>query len=148
MRFHAIIPALAGLAAATSIEDGATFNLMALRSASDIHFASFNAALSSIMLKLPQPNATCDYGESGDAATFYLQDGEMYLYAASATPQQLFVDRSGMGKAYPSPPHFFFKKKIAMKEIGWRTDDRNRTGQVRLHHWRAACATERRARHL
>lgn len=103
MHVRAIIPALAGLAAAASIKDGATFNLMALRSASDIHFAEFNAALSSIMLKLPQPNATCD-AESGDAATFYLKDGEMYLYAASATPQQLFVDRSGMGTGYPSLP--------------------------------------------
>lgn len=97
MQFRAIIPALAGLAAAATIEDGATFNLMALRSASDVHFAKFSAALSSIMLNLPEDNASCD-AETDGAATFYLQDGEMYLYAASATPQQLFVDRSGMGK--------------------------------------------------
>ena len=100
MQFRAIIPALAGLAAAASIEDGATFGLMALRSASDVHFAGFNAALSSIFLKLPQPNATCDT-ESDGSATFKLsEDGELYLYAASATPQQLYVDRSGMGRRY------------------------------------------------
>jgi len=97
MQFRTLIPAFAGLAAAATIEDGATFNLMALRSASDVHFAKFSAALSSIFLNLPEDNASCD-AETDGSATFYIQDGEMYLYAASATPQQLYVDRSGMGK--------------------------------------------------
>ncbi|MBE3047664.1 hypothetical protein IMZ48_35155 [Candidatus Bathyarchaeota archaeon] len=96
MQFRALIPALAGLAAAAPVKDGAAFNLMALRSGSNVHYAGFNAALSSILLNLPQPNATCD-AETDGAATFYLKDGEMFLYAASATPQQLYVDRSGMG---------------------------------------------------
>ena len=96
MKFAAIIPALAGLASA-AIPDGTAFNIMALRSGSPIHFNEFNAALSSIMMKLPQPNATCD-AESDRFATFYINEGGLYLYAESATPQQLFVDRSGMGK--------------------------------------------------
>ncbi|OTA58958.1 cell wall protein PhiA [Hypoxylon sp. EC38] len=75
----------------------AKFSLMALRSASEVHFASFEAAKSSIFLNLPSQNASCDAGPA-DYATFYLQDGSLYLYAASATPQQLYVDPSGMGQ--------------------------------------------------
>ena len=98
MQLRALLPALVGLAAGSTIEDGDTFNLMALRSASAIHFANFNAALSSVFLRLPEQNATCD-SESDGSATFYLKDGGLYLYDDnSANPQQLFVDRSGMGK--------------------------------------------------
>ncbi|KAI1407892.1 cell wall protein PhiA [Hypoxylon sp. FL1857] len=75
----------------------AKFSLMALRSASEVHFSSVEAAKSSLFLNLPNQNASCDAGPA-DYATFYLQDGGLYLYAASATPQQLYVDRSGMGQ--------------------------------------------------
>ncbi|KAI0839364.1 cell wall protein PhiA [Hypoxylon sp. FL0890] len=81
----------------TSLSPDAKFSLMALRSASVIHFANFEAAKSSLFLNLPSQNASCDAG-TADYATFYLQDGGLYLYAASATPQQLYVDRSGMGQ--------------------------------------------------
>ncbi|KAI1361565.1 hypothetical protein F5Y08DRAFT_15307 [Xylaria arbuscula] len=78
------------------------FGILSLRSASPIHFAQFQAALSSIFLDLPSQNSTCDDGEKpteANYATFTLsEDGGLYLYAASATPQQLFVDRSGMGQ--------------------------------------------------
>ncbi|GJC81691.1 cell wall protein phiA [Colletotrichum liriopes] len=77
----------------------AHFQLMALRSASPVHFSRFQAAKSSVFLQLPSQNATCDDREADDAATFYLsEDGGLYLYAASATPQQLYADRSGMGQ--------------------------------------------------
>ncbi|KAI0869893.1 hypothetical protein GGS24DRAFT_136696 [Hypoxylon argillaceum] len=86
----------------TAIVAGDKFGLLALRSASPIHFAQFGAALSSIFLDLPAQNATCDDGSkptTANYATFTLsEDGGLYLYAASATPQQLFVDRSGMGQ--------------------------------------------------
>ncbi|GAW18691.1 hypothetical protein ANO14919_081720 [Xylariales sp. No.14919] len=86
----------------TAIAPGEPFGLMALRSASPIHFAQFGAALSSVFLNLPSQNATCDDGENpttADYATFTLsEEGELYLYRQSATPQQLFVDRSGMGQ--------------------------------------------------
>ncbi|WYZ38512.1 hypothetical protein EsH8_III_000426 [Colletotrichum jinshuiense] len=82
---------------APGLADGATFQLMALRSASPVHFSRFQAAKSSIFLQLPSQNATCDAEDTG-AATFYLKDGGLYLYAASATPQQLYADRSGMGQ--------------------------------------------------
>ncbi|GKT40996.1 cell wall protein phiA [Colletotrichum spaethianum] len=75
------------------------FQLMALRSASPVHFSPFQAAKSSIFLQLPSQNASCDDSEPKDAATFYLDnDGGLFLYAASATPQQLYADRSGMGQ--------------------------------------------------
>ncbi|WQF79502.1 hypothetical protein CDEST_04516 [Colletotrichum destructivum] len=80
----------------------AYFQIMALRSASPVHFSHFQAARSSIFLQLPSQNATCDNGKAPvteEEATFYLSDdGGLYLYAASATPQQLYADRSGMGQ--------------------------------------------------
>ncbi|TQN66898.1 Cell wall protein phiA [Colletotrichum shisoi] len=80
----------------------AYFQLMALHSASLVHFR-FQAARSSIFLKLPSQNATCDDGKApvadAEAATFYLSDdGGLHLYGPSNTPQQLYADRSGMGQ--------------------------------------------------
>ncbi|KAI1100032.1 cell wall protein PhiA [Jackrogersella minutella] len=75
----------------------AKFTLTALRSASEVHDAPFEAAKSSIFAKLPNQNATCQ-GGSADAAIFYLQDGALFLNSPSSTPQQLFADRSGMGQ--------------------------------------------------
>ncbi|KAI0403979.1 hypothetical protein F4802DRAFT_569259 [Xylaria palmicola] len=87
----------------TAIVPGDKFGLMALRSASPIHFAQFGAAHNSIFLNLPAQNATCHEGDqptTADYATFTLgEDGSLYLYAEEGVPrQQLFVDRSGMGQ--------------------------------------------------
>ncbi|RYP05711.1 hypothetical protein DL764_003636 [Monosporascus ibericus] len=76
---------------------GSRFSLMALRSASPVHFATFSATKSSLFLNLPDQDATCDVEDPG-YATFYLNEGGLYLYAASATPQQIYADRSGMGQ--------------------------------------------------
>ncbi|WYZ38071.1 hypothetical protein EsH8_II_001577 [Colletotrichum jinshuiense] len=77
----------------------AYFQLMALRSASPVHFSRFQAAKGSIFLQLPNQNATCDEPEVNDAATFYLtRDGGLHLYAAADTPQQLYADLSSMGQ--------------------------------------------------
>lgn len=88
--------ALPQAASETPLAADAKFTLMALRSASPVHFASFEAAKSSIFVNLPAQNASCDAGPAS-SATFYLQDGGLFLFAESATPQQLFTDRSGMG---------------------------------------------------
>ncbi|KAI0126856.1 hypothetical protein BJ170DRAFT_421335 [Xylariales sp. AK1849] len=80
----------------STIPSDAKFGLLALRSASPVHFASFEAALGSVFVNLPAQNATCVNGEA-DSATFFLQDGSLYLYATSPT-QQLYADRSGMGQ--------------------------------------------------
>ncbi|KAL6870183.1 hypothetical protein ACO1O0_001521 [Amphichorda felina] len=106
--------ALASLMAATCVSavptpDGAAkiectdpevFNLMSLRSASPIHFGSFSAALGSIFLNMPadQQGATCE-GDGHGVAYFYIQDTGLYLYDGRTTkPQQIYVDRSGMGQ--------------------------------------------------
>ncbi|TPX06817.1 uncharacterized protein E0L32_002313 [Thyridium curvatum] len=89
--------------------DGTPFNLIALRSASDIHFTHFGATHSGIFLGLKEQAASCDKGPATEA-TFYLEDGNMFLYAASATPQQLYVDTVLGGRvayttgAQPTPP--------------------------------------------
>lgn len=90
---------LSGRTESASLSPDAKFQLMALRSGSDIHFAGFNAAKNSIFLDLPSQNASCTC-ESEDKATFYLRDGGLYLYGDDDTPQQLYADRSGMGKLH------------------------------------------------
>jgi uncharacterized protein YdaL len=74
-----------------------TFNLIAIHSASGVQYATFNAAKSSIFAGLGSQNANCARPEE-QVATFYLNDGALYLYDQSATPQELYVDRSGMGE--------------------------------------------------
>jgi hypothetical protein len=108
MKFPTIIPLLMAATSAlpTPQEQQATstgveaFNLMALRSASPIHFGSFSATRRGIYINLPpgKQDATCE-GEDSNTATFYMKDGGLFLYHGYTTkPQQIFVDRSGMGK--------------------------------------------------
>lgn len=80
------------------------FGIMALRSASPIHFAQAGAAQNSLFLHLPEQNATCT-GDGPDptGAIFSLVDGNLYLYAEPELNQQIFVDRSGMGESRPYP---------------------------------------------
>lgn len=101
---------LASLLAATGVtaapaqhqagSDVKAFHLMSLRSASPIHFGSFSAAQSNIFINYPQgeQGATCD-GDAQGIATFSLKGGELFLYSGDEkNQQQVFVDRSGMGK--------------------------------------------------
>lgn len=78
-----------------------TFDVMALRSASPIHFAQVSAARSGLFLGLPHPNATCK-GESSGHATFYVANEELVLYSCEGEKQKIFVDRSGMGTSFIS----------------------------------------------
>ncbi|KAF7556912.1 hypothetical protein G7046_g6173 [Stylonectria norvegica] len=82
----------------TQIAVPSEFRLMALHSDSNMHFPKFNAALNSIFFLLPKQNASCDVGKTDGTATFYLKDGGLFLYSTSATPQQVYADRSGMGQ--------------------------------------------------
>ncbi|PTB37616.1 uncharacterized protein TrAFT101_005506 [Trichoderma asperellum] len=75
----------------------AAFDVMALRSASPIHFAQVNAASRGLFLNLPQSNATCE-GKSSGYATFYIENEELVLYSTEGEKQKVFVDRSGMGQ--------------------------------------------------
>ena len=76
------------------------FGIMALRSASPIHFSSVSASRNKLVLNLPEDklDAQCADGEARRDAIFYIQDGELYLYGNEDQVQQFLVDRSGMGK--------------------------------------------------
>ncbi|PFH55903.1 hypothetical protein XA68_17428 [Ophiocordyceps unilateralis] len=98
------------------------FQLMALRSASDIHFGQISASQSNIFVNLPDQNAVCK-GKDPKSAIFYLKDQQLYLYTGSGPVQRLFVDRSGFGQGKlgyltgngPVPPRFEVK--------GWNLRD-------------------------
>ncbi|EAS34641.1 cell wall protein PhiA [Coccidioides immitis RS] len=74
------------------------FGVIAIHSGEPVHLSGFNAAQSSIFAGLPNQNAQCERPDER-FATFYLENGALYLYTpSSAEPQQMFVDRSGMGQ--------------------------------------------------
>ncbi|KAK2812597.1 hypothetical protein FQN50_001241 [Emmonsiellopsis sp. PD_5] len=74
------------------------FGVISIRSGSQVHYAGFNAAKNSIFAGLPNQDAQCERPDE-QFATFYLENGALYLYTAfDAESQQLFVDRSGMGQ--------------------------------------------------
>merc|ERR1712187_81568 len=74
-----------------------TFGIVSIHSGSAVQYASFNAAKSSLFAGLPSQNASCARPDE-QTATFYIKDGALYLYDQSATPQEFYVDRSGMGQ--------------------------------------------------
>lgn len=92
-----------------------TFNLLAIHSGSAVQYAGFNAAKGSLFAGLPSQNATCTRPKE-QTATFYIKDGALYLYDQdqSATPQEFYVDRSGMGMFL----FFIFIKKKKKKNSG------------------------------
>lgn len=88
---------LAATASAAPATESNTFGVVAIHSGSGVQYSGFNAAKSSIFAGLPTQNASCARPKEQDA-TFYINDGALYLYDQSATPQEVYVDRSGMGK--------------------------------------------------
>lgn len=116
-----------------------TFNVMALRSASPIHFAQVSAARSSLLLDLPLSNATCT-SESSGHATFYIANEELVLYSSEGEMQKTFVDRSGMGT-------FYFPFQLYQFWL-WCTDFHssrrlgNRAGRYGLHHGESITSTK------
>ncbi|KAI5293818.1 hypothetical protein KEM52_005170 [Ascosphaera acerosa] len=83
-------------------DDGPTtskpFNVMSIHSGSGVHYAGWAATLNRLVAGTQHQNASCDRGEDNNSATFYINDGSLYLFARSATPQEAWVDRSGMGQ--------------------------------------------------
>ncbi|KAF2139194.1 uncharacterized protein K452DRAFT_255364, partial [Aplosporella prunicola CBS 121167] len=86
----ALAAATAGAAAAA---DAAPkyFGLVAIQSGSEVQNLSFQAAQESLFIGKKDQGATCD--KDTNFATFYLDNGGLYLYRQSATPQQVYVDR-------------------------------------------------------
>jgi hypothetical protein len=106
MQFKTLFTAslLSGLTFAAPSEkasscDEKVFDLVALRSGSDIHFTKFSASLGGFELGLPEDKqkATCK-GNVHGVANFRLKDGELYLYSTDKKQQKVYTDRSGMGK--------------------------------------------------
>ncbi|KAK1982854.1 hypothetical protein LZ30DRAFT_780982 [Colletotrichum cereale] len=100
------------------------FKLQVIGITTAIHLKHFQAAQSSIFVGLPKQNAECDTTPTQEEATFYLgMDGSLYLHRVSETPQQTFVDRSGMGQGKfgyttgAQPPPLNGERK------GWALDD-------------------------
>ncbi|PWY75474.1 hypothetical protein BO70DRAFT_364029 [Aspergillus heteromorphus CBS 117.55] len=81
----------------TSTTGESTFGVIAIHSTSAVQYAAFAAAKSSLFAGLAHPNATCAR-PAEQSATFYINDGALFLYDESATPQEIFVDASGMGQ--------------------------------------------------
>lgn len=103
----AVISLFAAAAAAAPTTDGAScaapprrFGIMSLRSASPIHFGQISASETKMALGLPESelNAQCTDGVARRDATFYIKDGELFLYTPKDTVQKFFTDRSGMGQ--------------------------------------------------
>jgi hypothetical protein len=90
-------------AQATGSDAPKAFGLVALRSASPIHFSAFSASQSGFSLKLPKDKqgAKCD-GKDEGTATFTIKDGELFLYSTGKEQQIAYTDRSGMGKLHSS----------------------------------------------
>lgn len=107
-----------------SLPPDAKFQLMALRSGSEIHFAPFSAAKNSVFLDLPSQNATCADGPE-DRATFFLRNGGLYLYGDPATEQQLYADRSGMGQGKFGYTTGTEPPPRNAEETGWVLDEAN-----------------------
>jgi hypothetical protein len=104
MQFKNIVLAasVSAAASAASTESNKTFGVIAIHSGSGVQNSAFDASQSSIFAGLAKPGASCARPKEQDA-TFYIDDGALYLYDKSATPQEIYVDASGMGMVSLSP---------------------------------------------
>ncbi|KAG6011780.1 hypothetical protein E4U54_007908 [Claviceps lovelessii] len=73
-----------------------TFDLVALRPSSPIQNFPVSATNKGLLLNVAHQNATCK-GEN-NRATFRLDGSKLFLYSDGDKPQQMMVDRSGMGQ--------------------------------------------------
>ncbi|KAJ3527449.1 hypothetical protein NM208_g10692 [Fusarium decemcellulare] len=83
-----------GLPTARSTNLG-PFEIFARRDDSDIHLAKISAAKSSLFLKLPKQDASCDRKSDGFATFSLTKNGELYLYSTGNPRQQVYIDRQG-----------------------------------------------------
>lgn len=118
----AAAPALKHRQSNSTIPDNTPFGLISIRSGSDLQYSSFTAAQGGLAIGLDQEGATC----SGDAtsATFYLNQGALFLYTPSNVTQQLYTDRSGMGQGvvqYSTTPGGYQPGRNS-ETTGWELD--------------------------
>ncbi|KAH7063116.1 hypothetical protein B0J12DRAFT_694050 [Macrophomina phaseolina] len=94
----AVLAAAGAAAAAPTATPNTFFGGIAIHSGSAIHNSGISADSGKLWISHAQ-NASCDAGNKQDFATFSIgEDGSAYLYTNGAPYQQLWVDRSGMGR--------------------------------------------------
>ncbi|KAI5291353.1 hypothetical protein KEM54_005206 [Ascosphaera aggregata] len=99
------------------------FGVVSIHSGNAVHYAGWAATQNRLVAGVTDQGASCDRGVKSNSATFYIKDGSLYLYAQPATPQEVWVDRSGMGQgimgyttgAQPAPKN--------SERKGWSIDE-------------------------
>ncbi|RSL69687.1 hypothetical protein CEP54_002238 [Fusarium duplospermum] len=111
----------AGIVSAAPQQPTNTFELLALRNGSPIHFSGVQASESRLTLKKAKQGASCTAGPADNHAIFELIGENLFLYDKPRR-QQMWVDRSGMGQgilgyttgAQPLGKNF--------EQTGWKVD--------------------------
>ncbi|KAK7702570.1 hypothetical protein SLS64_009533 [Diaporthe eres] len=109
-----------------TIPDGTPFNLVSIRSGSNLQYASFSAVQGGLALNAPEQGADCLKGEQ-NYATFSLSQGELLLYTPGTVEQKLYTDRSGMGQGvlqYSTQPGGYLPGRNSETK-GWVLDQYN-----------------------
>lgn len=107
-----------------TVPDGTPFNMLSIRSGSDLQYASFAAVQGGLALNVKEQGATCSNGADQEYATFFLQDGELSLYTPGNVTQKLYTDRSGMGQGvlqYSTQPGGYLPGRNSETK-GWVVD--------------------------
>ncbi|KAJ4365906.1 hypothetical protein N0V83_008528 [Neocucurbitaria cava] len=88
-----------GSSSNTTIAAGDIFRILTIRSGSALQYGSLQASNRALYINTPSQNASCSSSTPTNYASFFLStDGSLYLNTDGNPPQQLFVDRSGMGQ--------------------------------------------------
>ncbi|KAJ5884651.1 hypothetical protein N7495_009161 [Penicillium taxi] len=104
MQFKNIIVATTLAASAVALPATASgktaFNVVAIDSGSAVQYKSFGATKGSLLAGLTTQNATCEGSvDNINSATFYIDNGALYLYNdGNSAAQKFYVDSSGMGQ--------------------------------------------------
>ncbi|OJJ31282.1 hypothetical protein ASPWEDRAFT_45238 [Aspergillus wentii DTO 134E9] len=119
------VPSTAPSASASAAPLGQKpFNVLSIHSGDAVQYAAWNAAKGSLFAGLKSQNASCARPQE-QSATFYIQDGALFLYKTDFPTQEFYVDRSGMGQgkigyttgAQPTPRN--------SERQGWAIDANN-----------------------
>lgn len=81
------------------------FSVVTILPGSVLQNSPVQAARTGLLVNAKSQNASCS--APTNSATFFLQDEELQLYGASATPQTIFVDRSGRFPYFHIPYSLF-----------------------------------------
>ncbi|KHN94107.1 uncharacterized protein MAM_08037 [Metarhizium album ARSEF 1941] len=97
MKFNAIFLALAS--SALGAPRPQTFDVLSLRSGSPVlHYNSISASKGILLLNLSKQDVKCSGAIT--RATFYLEGSQLFLYSDGGKPQQVYADRSAMGRGH------------------------------------------------